>query len=61
MKSNKTKTVWIIERDWKGNFQPKEVLESETKNKNIKTFSTEEACHDGISEVTKYMGLSGGE
>lgn len=43
--------VWIVDRDWKGNFKPKKVLKSEANRVNIKQHKTKKACEKAISNI----------
>ena len=51
MSKEKKVYVWIIDRDWKGNFYPKKVLKSEADSVNIKQHPTKEACQKAMSDI----------
>ena len=43
--------VWIIDRNWKGQFYAKKVLKSEANGVNIRQHKTKEAAEKAMSEI----------
>ena len=43
--------VWIVDRDWKGNFKPLKVLKVEADKINLKQHSTEEDARQTIRRI----------
>lgn len=45
------KFVWIIDRDWKGNFNAKKVLKSDADKVNLKQFKTKEDAEKAMKDI----------
>lgn len=43
--------VWIVDRDWKGNFKPLKVLKAEADRTSLKQHTTEEEASQTISGI----------